>query len=187
MLEIGLRKVLCTCLCACVWRVVPTSLSVGRGGGGGGGELCHICVNHPQKSTLNEDSRVDQKTPLPGGMDQLSHPTWGWLSCLHDQLYPKPGLFSYFKPQTRIRFIKEAIVDNFMNSDILNLAFRADRNWMAHLQCFSVFKQLCVFNARFWGLLHLFWRWFQVNVNVLYLLPFPRIYNIDFRTLIIAI
>ena len=40
-----------------------------RGGGGGGHfhwKLYHIRVNSPQKSTLNEDSRVGQKTPLTG-------------------------------------------------------------------------------------------------------------------------
>ena len=41
-------------------------------------------ISRPQKSTLNEDLRLEQKTPLMSDMGQLSHPKWGWLSCLHD-------------------------------------------------------------------------------------------------------
>ena len=37
-------------------------------------KLYHIRVNRPQKSTLNEYSRVDQKTPLTRDMGLLSHP-----------------------------------------------------------------------------------------------------------------
>ena len=69
-----------------------------RGGGGCHchSKLYHIQVSRPEKSTLNEVSRVDQKTPLTGDMGQLSHPKWGWLPCLHDQLFPKPGFVLYF-------------------------------------------------------------------------------------------
>ena len=82
--------------------------------GGGGGphfhwKLCHIRVNCSQKSTLNEDSRGDQKTPLTGDMGQLSHPKCRLLSCLQNQLYPKPGLFAYFIPKTRIRYQKRLL------------------------------------------------------------------------------
>ena len=45
---------------------------------GGGGHfhlnLYHIRVNCLQRSILNDDSRVDQKTPLTDDMGQLSHP-----------------------------------------------------------------------------------------------------------------
>ena len=36
-----------------------------------------------QKSSLNEDSRGDQKAPLKGDIGHLSHPKCGLLSCLY--------------------------------------------------------------------------------------------------------
>ena len=46
--------------------MAPRTYSHGEGGGGGHchWKLYHIHVNRPQKSTLNEDLRIDQNTPL---------------------------------------------------------------------------------------------------------------------------
>ena len=124
-----------------------------RGGGGGGGRRGHfhwrlyrIRVNRPRKSTLDKDSRGDPKAPLTGDMGQLSHPNCGLLSCSHDQLYPKSGLFSYFIPQTRITYQKRLWT---LDSDILNLVFYMCDFWtlftsqiLSHIILFSQDKAI---------------------------------------------
>ena len=147
----------------CIFRGCSAPHWIFRGRGGGCHFHCklyHIHVNRPQKSTINKDWRVDQKTPLMGDMGQLAHPKWGWRSCFHDQLYPKPRLFSYFIPQMRIRYEKKRLLSI------------CERNGAAHWR-WLLYSSIYVFLTRIWGLIHLFWCWFQVNILVaLICLPF---------------
>ena len=86
----------------CVRREFVINKPRGEGGGHYHWMLYHISVNRPQKRTLNQDSRGDQKTPLTGDMGQFLNPKCPLLSCLHDHLYPNflnQDYFHIFIPQ----------------------------------------------------------------------------------------
>ena len=64
-----------------------------------GGSLPLEAVPYPRESPSEEHPKRGfkgrPKTPLTGDMGQFSHPKCRLSLCLHNQLYPKPGLFSY--------------------------------------------------------------------------------------------
>ena len=122
-------------------------------GGGGGG-------NSPQRSSLNKDIRVAQKTPLTDKMTQAYTFTslMGWFCIIHDTLnYTlKPGIFWYFNPNKELLQETIKVVDiNCVGAEIFFFFF------------FFAEKNLVVY-----------WHWFHVN-KILSNTVFP--YKVGFK------